>query len=246
MVVLLIACCWIWPPADAPASSPGDHEFMVGNYTAAVAAYDSLLLTSQDPARILWRLARVYVCIGDIAEDSLKENAYLKAERYARTCLNNDSTVSEAHAWLAAALGNIAMNAGGKKKVLLCNEIKEHLERAIVLDPGNDIAYSILGSLYMALGNVSWIERQLAYLFLGDLPEGGYEDAEQALLNAVGIAPRVIRHHYELATLYRATGNTPKALQEYSHALALPSVLASDPRTKESARRWLGELRDEE
>jgi tetratricopeptide (TPR) repeat protein len=240
--LLLLALLTIFPQADRPLSVPGDYEFARGHYPVAVAAYDSLLRSSSDSAEVLWRLARVHICIGDVAEESQKEAAYQKAEGYARACLQADSTNSEGHAWLAAALGNIAVLAGGGRKVKLCTEIKLHLEKAILLDPANDVAYSILGSFYMALGNVSWIERQLAALFLGHLPDGGYDEAETALEHAVFLAPQVIRHHYELATLYRTTGRTRKALEEYQRTVTLPAVLASDCRTQDSARQWLLEL----
>jgi tetratricopeptide (TPR) repeat protein len=242
MIILFIALMWIIRPADAPSAVAGDIEFASGDYPAAVAAYDSLLRTTPDPARIHWRLARVTVCIGDVTDETGKEEVYLKAEAYARACIREDSTVSEGHAWLAAALGNIAMNAGGEQKVKLCNEIKEHLERAITLDPRNDIAWSILGSLYRALGNVSWFERQLANIFLGELPAGGFDDAEKALRQAIGLAPQVIRHHYELATLYRETGRPAQAREEYERAMILPPVLASDPRTQKAARHWIEEM----
>jgi tetratricopeptide (TPR) repeat protein len=196
-----------------------------------------------DSAAVLWRLARVYVCIGDVEEEHRKEEQYRKAESMARACIRVDSTRSDGHAWLAVALGSIAMRAGGKEKVQLCTEIKLHLDSAIALDSSNDVAYSILGTFYMALGNVSWIERQLAAVFLGRLPDGGYEEAERSLTHAVSLAPRVIRHRYELATLYRITGRTQRALEEYRRTVALPPILASDPRTLEEARKWIVELR---
>jgi len=89
----------------------------------------------------------------------------------------------------AAALGNIAMFEGSKGKVRLCNEIKQELDRALDLDSLDDVAYSIMGSFYLALGKVSWIERQLASVFLGSLPDGGFEEAEAALRRAIAIAP---------------------------------------------------------
>jgi len=221
---------------------PGDEAFSQGQYSMAIAQYDSLLGTTADSARIYWRLARVSVCMADVAPDDSKEPMYRTAEGYARTSLRIDSLSPEAHTWLAAALGNIAMFVGGKTKVGLCNEIKTNLDRAIMLDSSDDVAYSILGSFYMALGNVSWIEHQIASLFLGHLPEGGYEEAEQALDKAIVLAPEVIRHRFELATLYRVTGRTSEALREYEITVRLPVILASDPRTQERARDWIARL----
>jgi tetratricopeptide (TPR) repeat protein len=227
-------------PSDA--KFPGDDEFVRGEYANAVAAYDSVITTGNAQAQALWRLARVHVCLADVADHELKELLYRKAEKYARECISTDSTLSEGHSWLAVALGNIATFQGSKTKVELCNEIKFHLDRAIALNPSDDVAYSILGSFYLALGNVSWLERQLASLFLGSLPDGGYDDARRALQTAIRLAPNVIRHHYELATTYRLMGRTEDAVAEYKVSVELPPMLASDPRTQQRAREWIERL----
>ncbi len=242
MRFLLLTLLGVCPHADLPETVPGDQEFTAGHYEAAVAAYHSVLRTSSDSAGVFWRLSRVYVCIADVAVGDRKEALYRQAETYARACVHADSLNSNGYAWLAASLGNLAMLAGSEEKVRLCREIKCHVDRAIELDPANDVAYSILGSFYMALGNVSWFERQLASIFLGGLPDGGFEDAEKALQKAIGLAPNVIRHHYELATLYRVTERAEEAIEEYERVIGLPALVASDPRTQDDARRYLRDL----
>ncbi len=222
---------------------PGDHHFTEMKYEEAIAAYDSSLVGASDSASVLWRLARAYVCLGDLSEGSESTSCYREAEKCARSCLLADSTCSEGHTWLAAALGNIAMVEGGKKKVLLCYEIKKELDCSVRLNPRDDIAYSILGSFYMALGNVSWLERQLASLFLGGLPEGGYGDAEKSLQRAIALAPQVIRHHFEAGKLFLATDRTAEALEEFRKVTELPVLLASDRNTKRRAAEYVESLR---
>ena len=239
LVLMLLAVAGSSRPVP---TIPGDEAFARGEYTTAITQYDSMLALPTDSACIYWRLARVSVCMGDAAPDHRRESLYRRAETYARMSLRIDSMSSGGHTWLAAALGNIAMFVGGKTKVRLCNEIKRHLDRAIALDSTDDVAYSILGSFYIALGNVSWFERQLAAIFLGSLPEGGYEEALGALEKAIELAPRVIRHHFELATLYRAMGRNNDALREYEVTVQLSPVLSSDPRMQERAKEWISQL----
>jgi tetratricopeptide (TPR) repeat protein len=137
------------------------------------------------------------------------------------------------------------MFEGGKTKVQLCNVIKQELDCSINLNPFDDIAYSILGSFYMALGNVSWFERQLASIFLGNLPEGGYEESESALKKAIALAPGVIRHHFELAELYMGQDRHREALEEFQLVIRLPVLLASDERTRLSAAGLIENLSSE-
>jgi tetratricopeptide (TPR) repeat protein len=230
--------------SSPPSLLDGDQEFVRINYSSAAAIYHSVLTGAHDSASVLWRLARVYVCMADISPIEQQIGLYRQAEEYAQRCIHADSMISEGHAWRAAALGNIAMSEGGKTKVKLTHEIKQELDVAIALDQRNDIAYSILGSFYLALGNVSWIERQLANIFLGSLPDGGYEEAEQALKKAIAIAPNVVRHHFELGRVYMEMDRMQEAMEELRIAISLPVQLGVDTRTQESARRLAKEIQE--
>ena len=105
------------------------------NYPLALAVYDSALTTSKDSAGVLWRLARVFVCLADVAPEDRRLELYRKAEACAVRSISADSTKSEGHSWRAAALGNVAMFEGSKAKVRLCTVIKQELDCAIALNP---------------------------------------------------------------------------------------------------------------
>jgi tetratricopeptide (TPR) repeat protein len=214
-------------------------------YTIALKQYDSVLHVIPSHPELLWRLARLHVAMGDVAEGTDRMEHYRNAETSARRCIALDSANSEGYAWLAAALGNISMHAGSRRKVELANEIKRCVDRAVALDPNNDIAWSILGTFYRALGDVSWIERQLANLLLGSLPDGGYPESEEALQRAIAIAPRTIRHRFELALLYDQTARVDQAGGEYTQCVYLPLQMASDRKRKEDAMKWLQENRSQ-
>ena len=230
--------------STALASSlfPGDEQFVRIDYKGARARYDSVLRATPRSPDALWRLARVHVVMGDVAKGDQRRDLYRGAEQYARECIVADSMKAEGHTWLAAALGNRAMYEGSKMKVRLSQEIKRELDRAIRLNPEDDIAYSILGSFYRALGGVSWIERQLAYLLYGDLPKGGYEESEVALKRAIGLAPKVMRHRYELGLLYAQWDRPEEAKEAFTRSLETPVVLASDRHMVQRANEWLGKL----
>jgi tetratricopeptide (TPR) repeat protein len=243
MISTFIGLLFLIGPISLPTSlERGDLEFVRIRYPLAEAFYDSALHTSADSADVLWRLARVYVCRADVAPQDQKLDLYRRAEGFAVRCINADSMKSEGHTWRAAALGNIAMFEGSKMKVKLCYVIKQELDCSISRNPADDIAHSILGSFYLALGNVSWIERQLASVFLGSLPDGGYEESEIALRRAIALAPAVIRHHFELGDLYMQQDRNSEALAEFKLVLTLPVLLASDERTQLSAAELIRNL----
>jgi len=211
------------------------------DYEVAIATYDSLASAIPQDPQVRWRLARAHVFVGDVSRGEEKKQSYLTAERHAREAMRLDSTLAESNTWLAAALGNTAMYEGSKKKVALANDIKRLLLRSIDLNPRDDIAYSILGTFYLALGNVSWLEKTLANLLLGSLPDGGYDDAEKALLKAIEIAPGVVRHRFELARVYEKMDREAEARREFEFCVANPIQMASDRRRVEHAREWLEE-----
>jgi tetratricopeptide (TPR) repeat protein len=238
LCAVLLLCA---APAAAQSVFPGDDAFARMDYNAAIATYDSLAKVRPNDVQVQWRLARAHVFFGDVAKGEEKKQAYLTAERYAREAMRIDSTLAESNTWLAAALGNTAMYEGSKKKVALANDIKRLLLQSIQLNPRDDIAWSILGTFYLALGNVSWLEKTLANLLLGSLPDGGYPDAEQALLKAIEIAPRVIRHRFELAKVYEKLDREADARKEFEFCINNPIQMASDRRRVEMAREWLKE-----
>jgi tetratricopeptide (TPR) repeat protein len=242
---LLLLVLPVSEPSAPSTVAQGDLEFGRIQYPTAEAFYDSALATAADSAGVLWRLARVCVCRADVSEEDQQLNLYRQAEAFAVRCIAADSLKSEGHTWRAAALGNIAMFEGGKTKVSLCRTIEKELACSIALNPGDDIAYSILGSFYMALGNVSWIERRLAAVFLGSLPEGGYAESERSLKKAIALSPGVIRHHFVLGELYMHEDRPTEALGEMQRVVTLPVLLASDRGTQLRAAGLIKSLEPE-
>ncbi|HEX9006157.1 MAG TPA: tetratricopeptide repeat protein [Bacteroidota bacterium] len=243
LALLLLTCI-----GDGEASSPaalmaaGDEAFQQMAYPAAIACYESSLTRRPEDPQILWRLARVYVCYGESYEDARRKELCLKAEEYARRCLRADSARSEGHTWLAGALGYIALDEGMKRQAQLSFEILAEADRALALQPRDDAALSIKGSLYRALGNTGWFKRRMASLLLGGVPDGGYEEAEAALKQAIAIAPDIMRHQYELGILYLDWGRTEEARQTLSRASTLPVRTAIDVPRLKKIKKFLEEL----
>jgi tetratricopeptide (TPR) repeat protein len=208
--------------------APGDEAFRRIDYPAAIAAYEEEYVRCPNEAEVLWRLARVYVCAGEVKEGEDAERDFRRAEQYARRCIELDSASVEGHTWLAASLGYQALHAGVVEKIELTSEMHRVLDRVLSLDPQNDAAYSMRGSYFRAFANASWLERRLAVVLFPSLPEGGYEEAEAALKKAIALAPDVMRHHYELGILYLDWGRIADAKAALEHAATLPIRVAID------------------
>ena len=239
----LLVLALILPHASATRVS-GDEAFLRIDYPGTVALYESALASDTSDPGLLWRLARAYVCMGETEEREQQLLHLQCAETYARRCILVDSAVAEGHTWLAGALGYRALISGTGDQVKLCNRALAELAEALKLNPNDDIAYSIEGSIYRALGNVGWLKRRVAALFIGGIPDGGYEEAEAALRKAVALAPTVMRHHYELGVLYLDWGRRKEAKEILEHAATLPVQTAIDRPRLNKIREYLVQLED--
>jgi tetratricopeptide (TPR) repeat protein len=208
--------------------TPGDEAFARIEYPAAITLYQEALAGHPRQPELLWRLARVSVCLAEVSEGETRTKLLRSAERYARSCIAADSGLSEGHTWLAGALGYIALEEGTEQKLATSRELEREAQRAVELNPSDDAALSILGSFYRALGNVGWLERTLASLFVGTVPRGGYEEAESALQKAIAIAPEIMRHRYELGILYIDMGRKEEARRALETAATLSVRTAID------------------
>ena len=114
-------------------------------------------------------------------------------------------------------------------------EARTHLNRAILLDPGNANAYFFLGKIEQTLGDLpaaielynealelkADFEVVHGYLTTALLESGQREAAEAMLLKALSANPRSVHLHLSLGTLYSGFNGVEKAEQCYRSALAI-------------------------
>ncbi|MEW6512057.1 MAG: tetratricopeptide repeat protein [Bacteroidota bacterium] len=242
LTLAIVLSAWTTVSDLPEAAAAGDDAFFRIDYGRAVECYRGALFGSPDSALLLWRLARAYVCMGEVASPNEQAAMFTSAEQLARQCIVIDSLSSDGHTWLAAALGYRALAAPLDERLSLSWELLREAHRAIALDPENDAAYSILGSFYRALGNVSWLQRSVATVFLGRVPSGGFEESEAALKQAVRLAPGIMRHWYELGVLYIDMGRESEARAALETAAGLPIRTAIDRPRREKARALVESL----
>lgn len=228
VVCLILLLLPVRSPGDGvPAIQSGDTAFARMDYAEALREYKRGAGQSAG-APLLWRISRLYVLMSEVSVEPESATCLDSALVYARAAIRADSTDPGGYTWLAGALGYRALAADMPDRLILSVQLLAAIDRALHLQPDNDVALSIKGSFYRALGNVGWIQRQLGELLFGDIPDGGYREAEDALLRAIAIAPDVMRHRYELAVLYLDMERDGEAKGELLRASTLPVRIASD------------------
>jgi hypothetical protein len=74
----------------------------------------------------------------------LQERLYIEAEQLARMAVHLSPEDSKSHLYLSVAVGKLALYEGGRRKVELSKETKVEAERAVALNPNEDVGYHVL------------------------------------------------------------------------------------------------------
>ncbi len=188
-----------------------------------------------DPAERLWRMARTQYEMGQVSD---KKNAkpFKSAEKYARAAIKSDPNSSESYKWLAIALGAQSKYSSTKEQVRQSGEIKENIEKAIELNPDDDIAYLVLSRWHYKVSALSGIARTFAKVLYGGVPKASLKKAEDFLWQAIKIHDRVA-HRYNLAKVYKRMDRHEEAMEQLSLTLLLPVTFPEEAEDKEKAKR---------
>ena len=183
-------------PAVAAELRTGDEAYGRFDNLAALAAYGAALALDSSAYPALWKTTRAYVDAGHAAKGEEQKQNYRLAEGLARRCVALHPDSAESHFVLAMALGRVALQAGGKKKITLSKEIKAEAERTLALDSCHAGAMHILGRWHYELANLSWVLKSFAKMLYGGVPPGGgNEEARRWFEKALACDPRAPVHY---------------------------------------------------
>jgi tetratricopeptide (TPR) repeat protein len=189
-----------------------------------------------DRAETLWRMARTQYEMGRLAQSDDKAFAHFQeAEKYARATIAEAPDKSVGYKWLAITLGAQTKYADIETQVRQSREIKENIDKAISLDPDDDIAYLVLSRWHYKISALGFWARTFANIVYGELPKASLKDAEDLLLRAIKIHDR-ISHRYNLARVYDRMDRREDAKFQYGKALLLPVTFPEEAQEQEKAR----------
>ena len=222
----------------------GDEAFMKFDNLGALDLYKKAL--DADPANYeaAWKLSRAYVDVGETFEDSDKRAEYYnQGEDYARKAVEIKPDGSKGHLFLSIALGRVALDAGKKEQVRLSKEIKAEVDKALELNPNDDIALHVLGRWNRKMATLGWIQKKFANMFLGGIPkDASLENAENCFKKAIELHPGHINHYLELGLTLEKMDRKDEAIAEYEKLLKLPNTDADDDKYKSIAQERLKDL----
>jgi tetratricopeptide (TPR) repeat protein len=194
--------------------------------------------------RILVRIARQYRHLMQDAtgrEEKLKLGAI--GLDYARRAAALGPDDSEAQLSVAISYAKMLPIEGTKAQVDASPRIKAAVDKALKLDPRNDIAWHVLGRWHRVLAGIGGIKRALAGAIYGTLPTGSNETAVKCLEKAIALNPARLMHYIELGRIYAQMGRGDEARRFLIKGLAMPNTEKDDPETKLRGLEVLEKLR---
>ncbi|MGI8438468.1 MAG: tetratricopeptide repeat protein [Chthoniobacterales bacterium] len=194
--------------------------------------------------KLLTRIARAYrYQISDSTKTSDKLRFGALAVAYAERAAALGPDNSDAQLAVAISYGKLQPLVSSKEKVRTARIIRTQADKAIQLDPRNDLAWHVLGRWKMGYAELTGLKRKLAEISYGALPTPTYGDAASCFEKAIALKPERVLSYMELGQVYSAMGRTEDAKRLLNQGLGLKQTDKEDPDMKQQGRELLTKLR---
>ena len=214
-----------------------------GNLPSALIFYHSAEREASNNAANLCVLSRGYCDLTYLTNSAeVQKSLMSKALNCALQAIKADGSNATAHASAAVCYAKSCGLYDIKTQLAYSRLFKEEAERAIALNPKQDIAYYLLGRWNYGMANLGIISRTYVRVIYGAQPPANNEAAIQNLKKAVALAPDRLIYYSGLAMAYEATGE--KALEKAAlrQCCKLKAVAGEDVEAQEDARRRLAAM----
>jgi tetratricopeptide (TPR) repeat protein len=192
---------------------------------------------------VLVRIARQYrylLADAKTREEKLRLGAI--ALNYSQKAAALAPENAEAQLSVAISYGKMLPFMDTKSQFQASPHIRRYAEKAIQLNPRNDLAWHVLGRWHRTLSDVNMLKRSVASLIYGQLPKTTTEKAVSCFEKALEINPRRLMHYVELGRAYAQMGKTDEARRLIEKGLSMPNVEKDDPETKRRGQETLAKL----
>ena len=240
---LLLTCSTIWAGSADELIKKGDDSDLKLKASEALDFYLAAEKLEPKSAGLLLRIARQY--------RHLMSDATTRQEKlglggigldYALRAVALAPNDSEAQLSPAISYGRMVPLQVLKGQIESAHRIKNAVDKAIELDPHNDLAWNVLGRWNKVLADVNGLKRAVGSLLYGELPTGSNAEAVLCFQKAIEINPKRLMHYIELGQTYAQMGKAADARQLIAKGLAMPDVEKDDPEVKRRGRETLAKL----
>lgn len=239
----------------AAAQTASDHiKLGDGAYAAfkdeeALGHYKEALKVEPGNYEALWKASRADVDIADLirpadkAAEDRQMKMYIEAVALARKAITANPNDTWGHFQLAAANGKRLLKLGKKEQIDASKDVRAEIEKALALDPKNDLALHAYGRWHRRMAEIGGAQRFLGSIIYGSIPKGSLDESEKFLAKAVDLKPTYINHYLELGRTYVELKKYNLAEQAFRKCMELPKTSSKDDMLKDEAKAELDKLK---
>lgn len=242
------------PQAETPKTAAdlikaGDDLYVKFDDAGALVQYEQAAKLEPTNYEALWKTSRAYLDAGDRMnpknkdEEAKQIKLYLTAEDYAKKAIKVNPNDTWAHFCNSAAMGMHALQLGKKQQIAMSKEIKTEIDKAIELDPKNDLALHAMGRWQRRMAEIGGVTRFFGGIIYGKIPKGSFEEAVKDFQKAIEIKPNYSNHHLELGRTYLLMKKKDLAAKEFQIAIDAPILTSKCADYIEEAKAELAKLK---
>jgi tetratricopeptide (TPR) repeat protein len=206
----------------------------------AIEALKQAEKISPNNPNLLVKLSQDYSDKIDVAKDRSQKLAFAKlCLEYAKKAVHEAPDNADAHVCLSIGYGKMTDFVDNKTKMEYSKVVKSEAEKAVELNPKNDLALLILARWNFDMATLNPILKAIAQTLYGQLPPASKEQALEYFQKAIAAAPERIIHHAEFAQALESMGRTKEARAEWLKVKQLKPTDAEDRRYVAEAEQKL-------
>lgn len=220
--------------------SSADSAERRGDVAKAAAIYDVARHAGTNDAPNLCVLARRYCDLSSLASSAgVQKGLVARALDCAGRAVALEPGNATAHASVAVCYAKSCAFADIKTELAYSKLFKQEAEKAIALNPKEDVAYYLLGRWNYAIANVGFFSRTYVRMIYGGFPKASLADSVLYFKKACELAPNRILYHAGLATAYGALGEKKLQLAELQACCSLKPSDPEDAKARADAEKQL-------
>jgi len=227
----------------------GDEAFAAFDDQKALEYYLEAIKLDPQNYEALWKASRAYVDVADLMRPTDKESRdrqmklYVQGTSLARKAVAVNPNDTWGHFQLAAANGMRLLMLSKKQQIEASKDVRDSIEKAIALDPANDLAYHAFGRWHRRMAEIGGAKRFFGSIIYGSIPKGSMAESEKYLQKAVELRPDYANHYLELGRTLVALKKFDQAEEAFKKCLELPKSTSNDHLLKEEAQAELDKLK---
>jgi tetratricopeptide (TPR) repeat protein len=242
-IALIVSCVAARAESADELIKQGDAYYDRLEASEALKYYLPAEKLEPENAQLLVRIAREYRHLMSDAENKdEKLRLCSTALGYSRRAVKLAPNDVETQLAVAITYGKILPFVGNKEKAESSRIIKAAAEKAVKLDPANDLGWHVLGRWNLVLADVSGVKRAIAQMVYGKLPPASNEEAVRCFEKAIALNPNRLMHYIELGRTYAQMDRKVEARKFISKGLRMRDTEKDDPETKQKGRELLAKL----